>query len=60
VPLQVNSCTAVPLAVPAPATSTHLPARPVIWPAPPVGGGVAPPDWVPDQVNVADVRDGRV
>jgi hypothetical protein len=34
VPLQVHSCTAVPLALLAPATSTHLPPKPVIAPVP--------------------------
>ena len=36
VPLQSHSCTWVPLAVFAPATSTHLPPKPVIGPVAPV------------------------
>src|SRR5687768_3098718 len=42
VPLQVHSCTAVPLAVADPATSTHLPPMPVIGPVRPGCGWVPP------------------
>src|SRR5689334_479030 len=61
VPLHVYSCTCVPLAALAPATSTHLPPYPVICPAdPPPVPPPEPEPWAPLHVNVAEVAAGRL